>query len=199
MTFSEMGLKMKIEFRNEKIHISGYVNAVERFSRRMKAEDGRIFIEKIAPGAFKRAIENATDIAIMHNHERVIGSTKKNGCVLREDSIGLHFEGDISDNEIIACAKKKQLVGWSFGFRLLKFSDVKSQQSGVDFERTVEELELVEVSIIDSSKMPAYQGTLIEARSTDEIEQRASEAEVSYKFRKNWELEKLRIKTIKEI
>ncbi|MGN1117640.1 MAG: HK97 family phage prohead protease, partial [Acutalibacteraceae bacterium] len=68
---------MKIELRNDHIHISGYVNAVDRLSRPMKDANGVSFVEKIEPGAFQRAIERAEEILIKHNHKRIVSSTKE--------------------------------------------------------------------------------------------------------------------------
>ena len=51
---------MKIEIRSDSVHISGYVNAVERDSRvlppAMASEATRDFVEQVVSGAFSRAI-----------------------------------------------------------------------------------------------------------------------------------------------
>ena len=70
---------MQLEIRGNALHISGYVNAVERESRRLPARMcGRAksdFTEKISAGAFGRALERAPEIRLMYNHSRDIGST----------------------------------------------------------------------------------------------------------------------------
>ena len=45
---------MKIEVRDNKVIIDGYVNAVDRFSKILYDKRGQ-FIEKIVPSVFRRA------------------------------------------------------------------------------------------------------------------------------------------------
>lgn len=175
--------KMKIELRSGGVHISGYVNAVDRFSRPMRAGNGKVFIEKIKPGAFKRAIENGESIKVKHNHSRVVADVRSDGVTLKEDSIGLYCEGFFKDEEIIERAKNKELVGWSFGFVPKDYQDEDSSQFGIDFERSIDDLVLNEVSIIDKRQLPCYVGTSIEVRAEsaeDDISYRAYTAECEY-------------------
>ena len=64
---------------------------------------------------------------------------------------------------MIEKAKNRKLVGWSFGFVPLK----AERTDGEIQHRDVIELDLREVSILDSTKIPAYNGTSIETRSED--------------------------------
>lgn len=159
---------MKVEIRDGKVHIHGYVNAVDRFSLPLPDRAGKTFIEKITPGTFRRAIDSADDIGIMLNHERKLTSVKKSGATLKEDNIGLLFDGEFSDPEIIEAAREKKLRGWSFGFIPTKTQDKESDRDGIDYERTVSEMELHEISIIDSKKTPAYPATSVEIRTTEQ-------------------------------
>ena len=88
---------MKIEIRSNSVHISGYVNAVERDSRvlppAMASEATRDFVEQVASGAFSRAISRRNDIKLKFNHGRDIGSTAGKTLTLKEDNIGLHADG----------------------------------------------------------------------------------------------------------
>ena len=61
-------------------------------------------------------------------------------------------------------AKRGDLVGWSFGFY---DRDVTNGVENGILTREVNDLDLEEVSILDRSKVPAYDGTLIMARSED--------------------------------
>jgi len=159
---------MKIEIRNGKVHIHGYVNAVDRFSLPLPDRSGKHFIEKITPGTFQKAIDKADDIGIMLNHDRAISSVKKCAATLREDNIGLLFDGEFSDPEIIEGAKQKSLRGWSFGFIPTDYHDESSSRDGVDYERTVSGMELHEISIIDRRKTPAYPATSLEIRTAEQ-------------------------------
>lgn len=153
---------MRIEIRADSVLIEGYVNAVARDSRPLMAADGSRFVEQIMPGAFARAL-NMHDVDILLNHDtaKVLGSTKTN-LTLTEDSIGLRARAIITDNEVIEKARNKQLSGWSFGFYELnaRTEDINESLK----RRFIDDLELVEVSIIDNTLIPAYQGTSIETR-----------------------------------
>lgn len=157
--------------------IDGYVNVTGRDSRPIPKKDGGYFIERIMQGAFKRAIARADEIKIMHNHKRVVGSTKENLC-LTEDIIGLRAHAEITDSEIVEKAKQKRLRGWSFGFR--NPTEQKSEANGMEL-RSISDMSLLEVSIIDNTMRPWYESTTIEARAEDEdTEVRAQEFEADY-------------------
>ena len=156
---------MKINIREDKVEIEGYVNAIERNSKPLMSRIGR-FIERICKGAFKKAIKRNDDIHILLNHDwdRDLGSTKQGNLALEEDNIGLHARATITDPEVVAKARKGDLVGWSFGFQ---DRDVEnSTEQGMPL-RAVKDLDLFEVSILDRSRSPAYEGTLVSARSVD--------------------------------
>ena len=160
---------MKISIREDKVEIEGYVNAIERYSKPLMSRVGR-FIERICKGAFAKAIKRNNDIHILLNHDwnRDLGSTKNGTLELVEDNIGLRARACITDKDVIEKARNGELVGWSFGF-----SD-RDVVNSVDMNgmptRAVKDLDLYEVSILDRRKSPAYEGTLISARSeSDEI------------------------------
>lgn len=159
---------MIINVRADTVEISGYVNAVERNSKPLMSRIGQ-FIERICKGAFKKAIKRNNDIHILLNHdwERNLGSTKEGNLELNEDNIGLFARATITDPEVVQKARNGDLVGWSFGF---SDRDVQnSLENGIP-TRAVKDLDLYEVSILDRSKSPAYEGTLITARAeTNEI------------------------------
>ena len=159
---------MKIEIRNgAELHISGYVNAVERDSRvlppEMAPDATSPFVEKVSAGAFKRAIERNPNVRLYYNHEREIGSVSGGQLRLREDNIGLHADAVITDDNVVAAAKKGGLKGWSFGF-----SGARSmwEPAGENLKRRkLTDFDLKEVSIL--TKTPAYFGTSVEMRGDD--------------------------------
>lgn len=164
---------MRIEVRNNKVLLDGYVNAVERDSRPMLDEKGEKFVEQIKAKAFQKAIERSEDIKCLLNHEqsRQLGSTKQGNIELFEDNIGLRAICEITDSEVIEKAKKGGLQGWSFGFEVLK-EYAESIKEGLK-RRFVEDMNLYEVSIIDSRGIPCYIGTSIETRANKKIEYRS--------------------------
>lgn len=160
---------MNIEVRNDSVVISGYVNAVERWSKPLKANlrgTMQRFIEKIKAGVFKNALKRNDDVKVLlnHNHDRELASTKDGTAILEEDNIGLRAEVTITDPEVVEKARNHKLVGWSFGF--YSNSDEVAQEATIA-TRTVTDMDLVEVSILDDTKSPAYDGTSIETRSDD--------------------------------
>lgn len=154
---------MRIEVRNDSVLIDGYVNAVGRDSRPLRNKNGERYVEQIVPGAFKRALaKNEVKLLLDHDEKRELGSTETN-LTLREDSIGLRATAEITDAEAIEKAKSGKLRGWSFGF-FEKDASEEDMANGLK-RRFVEEMELVEVSIIDEKKIPCYEGTSIETRA----------------------------------
>lgn len=154
---------MKIEIRADRVEIEGYVNAVERNSKTLWSRIGR-FIERICKGAFTKAINRNDEIHILLNHDwdRDLGSTKKGNLELHEDSIGLHARATITDRDVIEKARNGDLVGWSFGF---SDREVENEvEKGLPL-RLVKDLDLYEVSILDRTKEPAYEGTLVSTRA----------------------------------
>lgn len=157
---------MKIEIRSDSVTIEGYVNAVERASKPLNSRLGK-FVEKICAGAFKRALSRNNNVRILLNHDwtRDLGGTKEGNLELEEDNIGLHARAVISDPEVIRDARNGDLVGWSFGFDDLPngVTETRDEETGLPF-RKVKDLNLVEVSLLNRKRSPAYVGTLVNVR-----------------------------------
>ena len=156
---------MKIEVREDSVFITGYVNAVERLSKPITEERGgkiRTFLERIKSGVFRRALKrNKVLVLLNHDYERVLASTENGNAHLEEDNIGLRAEITITDKEVVQKAREGKLTGWSFGFVA---NDDEITTEGNNEIRTVTDMDLLEVSILDDTKSPAYYGTSIEAR-----------------------------------
>lgn len=167
---------MKINIREDSVEIDGYVNAVERLSKPLNSRIGK-FRERIKAGAFQRAIERNDDIHVLLNHDidRDLGSTKQGNLKLHEDNIGLRAKATITDADVIEKAKHGDLVGWSFGF---SDRDVDTRDEDGMMTRDVKDLDLYEVSILDRSKVPAYDGTIIQARDANGAEVHLNTGEV---------------------
>lgn len=158
---------MKIEVRNNTVVIDGYVNSVERLSKPLWGRSGK-FVEKVMSGCFSRAIERNKDIKCLlnHNWDRVLGDTLTN-VKLTEDNIGLRFNATIEDSEVVNKALNGELTGFSFGFRDIEVENGIDNDSKLPM-RNLKDIELYEVSILDRSKTPAYNGTLVSVRSEEE-------------------------------
>lgn len=170
---------MRVEIRSDKVIIDGYVNAVGRDSRPVITEKRGKVIEQIVPGTFAKALKRAKNVKLLLNHlkDRQLGSTNEGNLVLVEDSIGLRAKCEITDQEVVEKARKKELRGWSFGMYV---NDETYEERADNLpRRLVNDLDLLEVSLIDSRMNPVYAGTSIEARAEDEViyENRAREDE----------------------
>jgi HK97 family phage prohead protease len=157
---------MRVEVRNDSVFIHGYVNAVERLSKPIRETlhgKVRTFLERIKAGVFRNALKKNDNVLVLLNHDetRVLASTQDGSAVLAEDNIGLRAEITITDKEVVQKARDGKLSGWSFGFIA---NDDELSNEGKDEIRTVTDMDLLEVSILDDTKAPAYYGTSIEAR-----------------------------------
>lgn len=158
---------MNINIRaDDTVEIDGYVNAVERLSKPLSDRQGQ-FLERICKGAFRKALGRAEDVRILLNHcwDRDLGGLADGNLELEEDAIGLHVRAVIKDADVVKKARNGELVGWSFGF---SDRDVENgEEKGLPL-RDVRDLDLYEVSLIDRTKIPAYDGTLVAVRTADD-------------------------------
>lgn len=165
---------MRIEIRSDSVLIDGYVNAVERDSRPITTSKGRC-VERIESRTFEKALNKATDVKLLLNHNKEIGSTAGGNLELFEDNIGLRAIATVTDQEVIEKARQNKLKGWSFGM----FVNQDRYEERVDKlpRRCISDLDLEEVSIIDDRLNPVYTATSIETRSDEEVinEQRGNE------------------------
>ena len=162
---------MDIEIRGDSVVISGYVNAVERYSKPLRANlRGKMqrFIEKIKAGAFETALKRNNNVKVLlnHNKDRELANTLDGTAKLEEDNIGLRAEVTITDAEVVEKAKNHRLVGWSFGFS--SNSDDVAHEATIA-TRTVNDLDLLEVSVLDDTRSPAYYGQSIETRDRKSV------------------------------
>ena len=127
--------------------------------------------EVISPGAFSKALSNS-DVRCLFDHDwgKVLGRTKSGTLRLEEDERGLKFEVELPNttdaNNLIESMRRGDIDQCSFGF-------IPTEETW-DYNtdpvlRTVNEVELFEVSIVS---LPAYEDTEATlARSKQEIQQ----------------------------
>ena len=156
---------MRIELRSDSVILDGYVNVTNRESRELPSPKGR-FVEEIMPRTFERALQKTDSVDLLFNHDRnrKLGSTKSGELLLNEDNVGLRAIATITDEIVMKKAEKGELRGWSFGFSSLR-DQWTTRPDGMQ-KRTVEEMDLYEISILD--KTPAYIATSIEMRGEEE-------------------------------
>ena len=188
---------MQIKIRADSVEITGYVNSIERNSKPLWSRMGR-FIERIAKGAFSRALKRNNNVRILLNHDwnRDLGGQKDGNLELCEDAIGLKARAVITDKEVIDKARRGDLVGWSFGFSDV---DVESQLENGMPTRYVRDLELYEVSILDKTKTPAYDGTLVSVRSDEDCHYFGDTFEDEIEVRELEEVEEPEVEEAEEV
>lgn len=174
--------KISAEVRSDGgVRLVGYVNVTERNSRMLNDEKYGNFVECVAQGAFKKALEKANgDVLLCFNHERKIGKRGEN-LTLEEDNIGLRADAIVYDEEVAQAARNGELQGWSFGF--FENSDEWTTLADGTPRRRLTDIDLVEVSIL--SVTPAYIATSVEERKQGEdpgrkLERRDGESGVKF-------------------
>ncbi|AXN39621.1 HK97 family phage prohead protease [Peribacillus butanolivorans] len=150
--------------------VSGYVNKTGQLSEILGVT--KRFKEKIARGAFSRAIQSAkrdVDFLAEHKGDLILASTRNGSLQLNEDEQGLFMSAKVTPTswgkDYYELINSGILRNMSFGFRTIKDS-WKQIESNL-YERTIEELELFEVSVV---KNPAYSQSTIAARGIDLVE-----------------------------
>jgi HK97 family phage prohead protease len=121
------------------------------------------FIERIAPGAFRKTLAETPDVRLLINHEGLPLARTKNGTLrLEEDETGLYMDADLPDTQaardLYTLVERGDVDQMSFAFRVIrqKWNDMRT-------ERTLTELSLADgdVSVVT---YPAYPTTTVEAR-----------------------------------
>jgi HK97 family phage prohead protease len=121
------------------------------------------FIEKIAPGAFRKTLSETPDVRLLVNHEGLPMARTKNGTMrLYEDEKGLYFEAELANTQeardLYTLVSRGDVDQMSFAFRVIrqKWNDDRTERS------------LTEVSLADGDvsivTYPAYPATSVEAR-----------------------------------
>jgi uncharacterized protein len=133
------------------------------------------FIERIAPGAFKRSLKSRNDIKLLWNHDssKVLGSTRAGTLKLEEDQTGLRVMAQLPDNSWGRDAKvsiqRGDVTGFSFGFTVPAGGDSWNTDGT---ERTLKSVRLLEVST--GVAFPAYPSTngTAQVRGLDKVAER---------------------------
>ena len=177
--------KIKIEVRADGVHIEGYVNVTEKKSRPVITPWGKV-IEVIEERAFERALQKAGNITVTVDHDKthIYASTDDGTVELYEDTIGLHADVLITDENLITLAKQGKIKGWSFGMYNVK-DEIEQRADGIPI-RKVKELELDHLTLV-VNKQPIYSATSVELRAGEdtEIEERAIEQSIKLKVSEN--------------
>jgi HK97 family phage prohead protease len=131
------------------------------------------FTERIAPGAFTRTLKSRNNIKMFVNHSdlHVLASTRAKTLRLEDRADGLFVEADLPDvtyaNDLRVLMQRGDVNTMSFGF-----STVRDSWSDNGAERTLNEVRLIEVSVVTSTA--AYPSTSASVRNLKLIARRTA-------------------------
>jgi HK97 family phage prohead protease len=131
------------------------------------------FIERIAPGAFKKSLKGRNTIKMYMNHDSsmLLASTRSKTLRLQEDSKGLLVEADLPDTsvgrDLSVLMKRGDVDSMSFGFSVASGGDSWSDDG---MTRELRQVRLHEVSVVTG--FPAYKATSASVRSLEVLSQR---------------------------
>lgn len=129
--------------------------------------DGMQFTEIISPNAFTRTLKRVADgkkmISFLFGHDetRALATTASGRLSLSEDARGLKVEAKLDPADPDAASVISKLthearsMGMSFGFSIPKNGDTWDENV-----RTLNEINLFEVSVLSAGQTPAYPATI---------------------------------------
>ena len=141
--------------------LAGYAAVYGQDSREI-VEQGRAFVERIAPGAFAETLRSGADVKMFYNHDpaALLGRTKSGTLKLRSDRQGLAFEASLPEttlgNDVRTLLERGDLTGeMSFGFFVEDESWNRTRT-----ERLVKRARLVEISVVQDAAYPQTTSSL---------------------------------------
>ena len=133
-------------------------------------------VERIAPGAFDRALKEKHDARGLYNHDpaNLLGRVSSGTTRLSVDAKGLKYEIDLpgtrAGQDVEALIERGDLSGSSFAFLPRKVTYTVGDNGDV---RTIEDVDLFDVGPVT---YPAYEGTSVGMRSGDKASRDEYEA-----------------------
>lgn len=153
------------------IKIVGHAARFNSLSQPIKTKAGT-FVEKIAPGAFKKALsDSGRDLLSLRNHDadKVLARRSQDTLKVWEDEQGLAFECYPADTtnarDTITDIKAGNIKGMSFGFDDPPPGGDKWERVNGQNVRTLLEVPVKEISFVTR---PAYLGTDVSVRSQEQ-------------------------------
>ncbi|MFZ5829812.1 MAG: HK97 family phage prohead protease [Planctomycetota bacterium] len=130
-------------------------------------------VERVAPGAFDRALRERQDVRALFNHDpnQLLGRTAAETLRLSVDAIGLRYEITLPDTqlgrELPVLMERGDVSGSSFSFVARKVSYQRGEAGKPDV-RTLEDVDLWDVGPV---VFPAYEGTTAAARAVGDVDE----------------------------
>jgi hypothetical protein len=165
-----INLELRSTTQGSKRSITGYAATWDTpFSKQMTRAMG--FSERIARGAFSRALREKQDVICTRDHDpkQLLGRVSNGTLQLSEDSKGLRFSCDCPDTQaardLHTLIQRGDIKGCSFSFIPTKerWGKEKNRDNGnLQATREIQDCDLLDVSCV---AQPAYDvGTSVDAR-----------------------------------
>ena len=162
------GVELRSNAKGEPM-LAGYAAVFDTLSKPVRGA----FRERVARGAFARAIREGQDVVATANHDanHVMGRVGPGTLRLREDDHGLHFEADLPRTtyakDLQVLVERGDVTGASFMFLVAPGGETwdlgASAEDGLDV-RTLTDVDLYDVSVCT---FPMYDDTKVALRSWD--------------------------------
>jgi HK97 family phage prohead protease len=125
------------------------------------------YVEKIARGAFRKALGRAGNVPLLVQHERrdMLATTRNKSLRLKDEAKGLYFEADLPNtslgNDVLEQIKRGDIWGMSYGMASDPQTDSTYTQNPP--QRTIHNVQrLLDVTL---TYEPSYEAATVELRS----------------------------------
>jgi len=133
------------------------------------------YVERIQPGAFDRALDEAQDVRALFNHDAsmILGRASAGTLRMSVDATGLRYEVDVPDTtlgrDLATSIQRGDVTGSSFSFSVPdKGAEIeRSKDSGL----TVRNLVNLNLHDVGPVSFPAYAATSTALRSEENVEE----------------------------
>lgn len=157
--------------KGDELNVRGYVNMTGSVSEILtNPADGKRFRETIMPKVFSDAIEEASRVDFLYQHDKmlVLASTSNESLSLVEDSKGLFMRATISETswgkDTYQLIQDGIIQGMSFGM-VVTGEEWTLCDDGLPL-RIITAIQIYEISAV---RNPAYRSSTIEARDIDQV------------------------------
>jgi HK97 family phage prohead protease len=161
MTMERRSIVAEVRSEAEGRKISGYGAVFD-----VETNIGGYFREKIASGAFSKALKGDVRSYFNHDSNNILGRTKSGTLRLSEDQNGLGYEVDLPDTQVARDLKvsmdRGDVDGSSFAFSVTR--ETWEEIEGELPLRTIHEVELYEVGPVT---IPQYPDAKVALRSLE--------------------------------
>lgn len=154
-----------VEFRAEEDgpgKLRGSAAVFDRWSENLGG-----FIERIAPGAFAKALRSSDTTALFnHNPSAILGRQSAGTLKLEETKSALMYDVDLPDTtvgrDVAVSVERRDITGNSFAFMVKKDEWEQPSKDGDPIKRTI--LEVAELIDVGPVTYPAYPQTAVSKR-----------------------------------